>query len=74
VEQAPQPVTVFQETTGTSGIVGGGGDFIDKHKLMTTKSLEYWSVCLVVNLPFCSYVDYFSFLIAQRLKIGILGI
>jgi len=49
-EPSAQPVTVFQEKVGTSGIVGGDGDFIDKHKLMSTKSLDFWSVFHVTAL------------------------
>jgi hypothetical protein len=41
-EDAQTPSTsVFQESVGTSGIIGGIGDGIDRHKMASTKALEY---------------------------------
>jgi CHASE2 domain-containing sensor protein len=64
VEQPPQPATVFQETVGTSGVIGGGGDFVDRHKLMATKSLDYWSAYLVSH---CVLVGFFSMMMHAKL-------
>jgi len=40
----PAAVSVFQEPSGTSGIIGGTGDGVDRYRIASTKALEYWSV------------------------------
>lgn len=70
VEQSAPPATVFQEKVGTSGIVGGEGDLIDKHKLMSTKTLDFWSVFHFVTSPFQNHdsiqIESFHFLFQKQ--------
>ena len=40
----PAPTPVFRPAEGTSGIIGGTGDGVDRFRLSSTKTLEYWSV------------------------------
>jgi len=39
----PAPTSVFQPVDGTSGIIGGVGDGVDRYRIASTKTLEYWS-------------------------------
>ena len=39
----PAPAPVFQEVEGTSGIIGGTGDGVDRYRIASTKTLEYRS-------------------------------
>jgi len=47
-EEATRPVSapVFRQTGGTSGIVGGSGDGVDRFRIASTKTLEYWSAII----------------------------
>jgi len=38
------PAPVFQEAGGTSGIIGGTGDGVDRFRIASTKTLEFRSV------------------------------
>jgi len=38
----PAPTPVFQPVDGTSGIIGSGGDGVDRYRIASTKTLEYW--------------------------------
>jgi len=44
-EQASRPTSasVLQSTRGTSGIIGGTGEGVDRYRIASTKTLEYWS-------------------------------
>lgn len=41
---------VFEPVDGTSGIIGGTGDGVDRYRIASTKTLEFWSV---VNCAMC---------------------
>ena len=51
----PAPTPVFQPADGTSGIIGGTGDGVDRYRIASTKTLEYWSdmIQLLVNNVEC---------------------
>jgi len=54
------PTPVFQQTGGLSGIIGGTGDGVDRYRIASTKTLEYWSVINNTAASSVAFLVYFK--------------